>query len=156
MVNSCPDQSRLDRFLCEDFESDKERKLWKSHLETCDECMDFLCGHLALSQELGVLPIPNLSPAFDRKLREGLENQKARASSARLKRILLQGYWLLALTCSFLILDSLEVPAQLPVAVTFTLATSGVLAYLVLGYAMRHSQLGVGEFLVHTAVDPKL
>ena len=156
MADSCPDQSRLERFLCNEFESDEERKLWESHLGACEECLEFVCGHEALSQDLGVLPIPNLSPAFDRKLREGLENQKAKTASVRLKRRLLQGYWLLALTISFLVLDSLESPTQLPLAVMYTLAISGVLVYLVLGSAMRQVNLGVADVLVHTAVDPKL
>ncbi len=91
-----------------------------------------------------------------RKLREGLEEQKTGATSARLRRFLLQGYWLLALALSFLILDSLSDPVHVPAVLSFTLTIPGLLAVAVLGLVMSRFNLGVSDFILHTAVDPKL
>ena len=156
MANDCPDLNGLERFLEKEFESGEERKHWESHLEICEECQDFLYGHRELIKNLGELAAPKLSPFFDQKLREALESQKTDVASARLRRFLLQGYWLLALAISFLILDSLAGPVQFPSALSFTLAISGLLGLAVLGFVMRQINLGVADFVLHTAVDPEL
>ncbi|HUV12084.1 MAG TPA: hypothetical protein VMY18_00505 [Acidobacteriota bacterium] len=156
MANDCPDLNQLERFLEREFESGKERNHWASHLETCEECRDLLYGHQQLVENLAELPVPKLSPAFDQKLRSGLEEQKAGAASARLRRFLLQGYWLLALAISFLILDSLAGPTQVPAVLSLTLAIPSLLAAAVLGFVVSRFDLGVADFILHTAVDPKL
>jgi predicted anti-sigma-YlaC factor YlaD len=156
MANDCPDLDHLERFLEGEFKSGKESDSWASHLEICEECRDLLYGHQQLVENLAELPVPRLSPFFNQKLRAGLEKQRTHVASARLRRFLLQGYWLLALALSFLILDSLAGPVHVPAVLSFTLAIPFILAVAVMGFVMSRFNLGVSDFILHTAVDPKL
>lgn len=156
MLKDCPDSNGLERLLGEEFDSEAERDRWRSHLETCPECTELLLGHRELLQGLGQLSSPHLSPYFDQTIRERLVSQKRRTSSLRVKRLLLQGYWLAALGLAFLILDSLEVPVRVTSAAAVTLVVSGVLTVLTLGFAMSRLDLGITDLLLDIAVDPEL
>ena len=155
MTNKCPSVNQIERYLEEEFESVDELKFWESHLENCELCQDSLYGHQELVSNLGEIPIPKLSPFFDQKLQAALDKQKAAKTSTRWKRILLQGYWLLALAASFLILDSLEGPVQIPSGFLLTLAISGTLSLLIFRFAIRKVQLSFFDLFNFAAVEPE-
>ncbi len=101
MDKYCPSLGQIERFFEGAFKSGEERRQWESHLEIGDECRDALDGHQVLLKSLaGDFPIPRLSPQFERELKATLSRDKAPATSTRRRRLLLQGYWLLALGAS--------------------------------------------------------
>lgn len=155
MANNCPGVNQIERFLEEEFESGDELKQWESHLETCELCQDSFYGHQELIRNLGELPIPKLSPVFYQELRAALDKKKTVAVSTRWKRLLLQGYWLFAFGASFMILDSLEGPVQIPSEYLFALAISGTLALLIFRFAIKKVKVGFFDLVDYAAVDPE-
>ena len=155
MITRCPKQAELERFLKGVFTSSVQKAAWNQHLLTCTECRELSEMEPGLKAMFEELPSPQLSGGFEFRLQAAVRREQQAASKSRLKRLVLQGYWLGAFVLSYWILESVTDFVQLSFDGTLKFLMAAFLGLSVLEFFIRRVNLDLAELVLKTTLDPR-
>jgi len=155
MITRCPEQVELERFLKGVFTSSVQKAAWNQHLLACTECRELSEMDQGLKAMFEELPSPELSGRFEFQLQAAVRRKQQAASKCRLKRLVLQGYWLAAFVLSYWILDGVTGSVQLSFDGTLKFLMAAFLGLSVLEFFIRRANLDLVELVLNTALDPR-
>jgi anti-sigma factor RsiW len=156
MSEGCPDPDRFERLLRKECHGPRERLLWEQHLDRCESCRDLVELDQDLYESLAEVLAPKLSTGFEARLQRKLAARNRGARASRLKRRILQGYWVGAVLASLAILEPLGgfsglLPEATPVVASSALLLLGTAALLA-----RAVRMNLTDLLWRTVLAPRL
>jgi anti-sigma factor RsiW len=156
MSEGCPDPDRFDRLLRGEHDGPRERRHWEQHLGQCEACRELVELDQDLRRSFSEVPIPELSAGLEARLQKRLAAQRRGARVSRLKRAILQGYWVAALFASYAILQQLGGFSGLFPQATAAVASAALLLLGTAAFLARRFRMDLTDLVWHTALAPRV
>ena len=151
MHNRCPDPELIEEVLQGHFASPEDQSAWDQHLTECAACRNQLSIAKQLSEDLGVVPIPELSTGFEQRLMRRLHSEQDLRSAIRFRQRIMLAYWIGAAVLSCLILGQLEwSPYLSSVQGLFGLTVLLVSVSAAILFLTRQFRMGLADLLIST------